>query len=529
MPHTVLITDSVDPVCVDMLTQKGINASVQLKKSPQELKELGRTASGWIIRSGTTITADMIETADQLKVIGRAGVGVDNVDLEAATRKGVLVINAPDGNTMSTAEHTCAMLMSLARHIPQASSSLAGGKWEKKAFTGSELFEKTLGIVGLGKIGRTVAERMKSFGMRLIGFDPMVSPEVAERLDVKLVSMEEIFRESDFITMHTPLNDATRNLFNKESLKKCKKGVRLVNCARGGIINEADLLEALQSGQVGGAALDVFSKEPPPPELEALLKHPNVIATPHIAASTEEAQEKVAIQITEQVILALNGQPVNSPVNGMAIKMAAHPEVQPYLELADRLGQIAGQLIDGQLERISVRCTGDVPRRYTEVLSIAAVKGVIGRWRSEPVNLINAPYLAEEMGLAIEEQRDTAKGHYTNLIELVLTTGSGTREVAGTIFDAGDSRLVRVDDYWIEVRPEGHLLFYRNVDRPGMLASVGSALADANINIGALALGRTGKGSKALTVVSVDEAIPEPVLKKIGSMEGVESVRAVHV
>ncbi len=529
MAYSVLITDSVDPVCIDMLKENGIEANVQLKKSHDELKELAKTADGWIIRSGTTITGDLIEAAKNLKVIGRAGVGVDNVDLTTATRKGVLVINAPDGNTISTAEHTCAMLMALARHIPQASASMREGKWDKKRFTGSELYEKTLGIVGLGKIGQAVAERMKGFGMRLIGFDPLLSPEVAERIGVKLVTMDEIFAESDFITMHTPLNEATRGLFNRETLKKCKKGVRLVNCARGGIIDEAALLEALESGQVGGAALDVFSKEPPPPELEALLKHPNLIATPHIAASTAEAQEKVAIQITEQVILALNGQPVSSPVNRMEIKMAASPEVQPYLTLADKLGQIVGQLSSGPLERISIRCVGDIPRRYTDVLSIAAVKGVMGRWTNEPVNLINAPFLAEEMGLRIEEQRGTAKGHYTNLIEITLEGPDGSHEVAGTVFENQDLRLVRLDDFWLEVRPEGNLLFYRNVDRPGMLAAVGSVLAENNINIGALALGRSGKGSMALTAISVDEDIPEAVEQRIAGVEGVESVRVVSL
>lgn len=529
MAYSVLITDSVDPICVDMLKQKGIEANVQLKKSPDELKELAKTADGWIIRSGTTITGDLIEAAKKLRVIGRAGVGVDNVDLDTATRKGVLVINAPDGNTISTAEHTCAMLMAIARHIPQASASLASGKWDKKRFTGSELNEKTLGIVGLGKIGRTVAERMKGFEMVILGYDPLVTPDVAERLGVKLVPLDELFAESDFITFHTPLNDATRGILNRESLKKCKKGVRVINCARGGIIDEQALAEALESGQVGGAALDVYSKEPPPPELVNLLKQPNLVATPHIAASTEEAQEKVAIQITEQVIKALNGEPVNSPVNGMAIKMAAQPEVQPYLRLVEKLGQIVSQLGETNLEKVSVRCIGDVPRRYTEVLAIAAVMGVIGRWHSEPVNLINAPYLAEQMGLKIEEQRDTSKGHYTNLVEVAVEGTWGGHEVAGTVFENGDLRLVRVDGFWLEVRPEGHLLLYRNVDRPGMLAAVGSVLADNSINIGALALGRTGKGSMALTAISVDEDIPEAVLKQIEGVEGVESVRIVNL
>jgi D-3-phosphoglycerate dehydrogenase len=529
MAQSVLITDAVDQVCVDMLEQSGIEARVQLKRSPEELQELARSADGWIIRSGTKITAELIEAGEQLKVIGRAGVGVDNVDLEAATRKGVLVINAPDGNTISTAEHSCAMLMALARRIPQANASLASGKWDRKTFTGSELYEKTLGIVGIGKIGRAVAERMKGFGMTLVGYDPVLSDEVAGRLGVRLVALEELYRLSDFITIHTPLNDATRGLFNRDTLAQCKRGVRIVNCARGGIVDEEALLEALESGQVGGAALDVYSQEPPPAALEQLIRHPNVVATPHIAASTEEAQEKVAKQVTEQVIHALRGEPVLTPVNGLAIRMAAQREVQPYLHLADQLGRIAGQLSDGHLRSVTVKCTGDVPRRYTEVLTVAALKGVLGRWKSEPVNLINAPLLAEEMGLRVEEQRGTAAGTYASLVEIALETDAGRRVVAGTVFGTDDPRLVRVDGYSFEVRPEGRILFYNNVDRPGMLAAVGGILADANLNIGALALGRTGRGAQALTAVSVDEDIPPAVLRQISALEGVESVRLVSV
>lgn len=525
----VLITDSVDEVCIDLLESNDIEADVQLKKSDDELRALAEDADGWIIRSGTTISADLIDAAKDLRVIGRAGVGVDNIDLEAATRRGVLVINAPDGNTISTAEHSVAMLMSLARRIPHAYHSLYNGKWDRKTFTGSELYEKTLGIVGIGKIGRAVAERMSGFGMNIIGYDPVMSADAAERIGVKLVGMEEIYRRSDFITIHTPLNDATRGLFNKDTLGRCKQGVRIVNCARGGIIEEAALLEALESGQVGGAALDVYSQEPPPESLEALIRHPHVVATPHIAASTEEAQTKVAKQITEQVIHALRGEPVQSPVNAMAIKMASQPEVQSYLSLADKLGQIVGQLADGHMNSITVRCRGDVPRRFAEVLTIAAVKGVLSRWISEPVNLINAPYLAEQMGVAIREERDTARGGFTNLLEVELDADGSSRLVAGTVFDTDEARLVRVDEYWMEVKPEGHLILYRNVDRPGMLASVGQILAGNGINIGALALGRTGKGALALTAVSVDEEVPDDVIQEVSMLEGVQQVRRVNL
>lgn len=530
MAPTVLVTDAVDPVCTELLERAGFEVAVHLKTSPEELKALAAQAHGWIIRSGTQVTAELLEAAEHLQVVGRAGVGVDNVDLDAATRRGVLVINAPDGNTISTAEHACAMLMALARRIPQANASLVSGKWERKAFTGSELYEKTIGIVGVGKIGQAVAERLRAFGVTLLGYDPLLSAERAERLGVRLVPLAELLAQSDYITIHAPLNDATRGLLGAETLRQCKPGVGIVNCARGGIVDEQALLEALEEGHVGGAALDVYSQEPPPPALEALIRHPRVVATPHIAASTGEAQTKVAEQVTEQVIRALQGEPVQTAVNGLAIRMAGQREVQPYLRLADALGRVAVQLSDRPLERITVRCSGDVPRRYAEVLTVAAVRGVLSRLRSGPVNLINAPVLAEEMGLHVEEQSHTAQGPYTSLVEVVLSGGGDDRLVAGTLFAADDPRLVRVDTYHrLEVRPEGVLLSYRNEDRPGMLAAVGGMLAEAGINIGALALGRRERGARALTVINVDDVVPENVLKHISALDGVSDVRLIHL
>lgn len=530
MSKTVLITDRVDPICMELLEEHGFTPEMQLDVSDGELQEAVARAQGWIVRSGTTVTEDLINAGQELQVIGRAGVGVDNIDLEAATRKGLLVINAPDGNTISTAEHTCAMLMTMARDIPQAHASLAGGKWERKRFMGSEVYDKTLGIVGVGKIGREVAKRMAGFGMTVIGHDPVLSEDVAERLDVELVSLEELCERSDFITVHTPLNDSTRGLFDHAQLRQCKEGVRVVNCARGGIIDEDALFDALESGQVAGAALDVYSEEPPPPALERLISHPRVVSTPHIAASTDEAQAKVARQITEQVIRALEGQSVHTPVNAMTLRMAGKREVQPYLQLADQLGQVAGQLADGPLQEVTVRCYGEAPHRYAEVLTVAALKGVLARWVDTPVNLINAPVLAEENGLRVEEQRATTADGFSNQIEVVLTAEHEQRLVAGTLFATDDPRLVRVDEFdGLEVRPTGSMLFYQNEDRPGMLAAVGAILAEAGINIGALALGRRSKGATALTVINVDEPVSSALRDRIAEVEGVRGVRTVSV
>ncbi len=529
VPVKVLVTDNLDPICQTLLEEAGIEAAVYLKQSPEELKALAHDADGWIVRSGTKLTAEMIEAAPNLQVIGRAGVGVDNIDLAAATRRGILVLNAPDGNTISTAEHTCAMILSLARQIPQAAASLKGGAWERKQFSGAELDGKVLGIVGVGKIGRAVARRMQSFGMQLIGFDPVLSSEAAERIGVELVDLDGLWAESDVITLHAPLNEATRHLINDESLAACRDGVRIVNCARGGIVDEAALLRALESGKVGGAALDVYSQEPPPPTLNDLVRHPRVVTTPHIAASTDEAQQKVARQVTEQVIEALHGRPVSTPVNAGAIRAAAQPEARPFIDLADRLGQIVSQIADGQVRRVTVGCYGETTRRYAEVLTVAALRGLLARWSDEPVNLINAPALAREMGLAIEEQRHSEPADFTDLIEVALETDSGTRSMAGTVLGEDDARLVGLDRFRFEAKPEGHILFYQNVDRPGMLATVGGLLAEAGINIASLALGRDRPGETALTAIGLDDPVPPEVVRQVEAIEGVKDVRVVHV
>lgn len=530
MPDTVLITDPIDPLGHEILSEHGVEIDELLEYDEETLKGHLKEANGWIVRSGTTVTSELIDLADQLEVIGRAGVGVDNIDLDAATRKGILVCNAPDGNTISTAEHACAMLQAMARTIPQANRSLRDGHWDKKKFAGAELHDKTLGIVGIGKVGRAVAERMQGYGMNLLGFDPLVSDEVANRLDVTLVSLDELLTQSDFITIHAPLNDETRGMIGADELAQCKSEVRIVNCARGGIVDEQDLLDALNDREVAAAALDVYSEEPPESDvLHELIAHPNVVATPHIAATTGAAQAKVAKQIVEQVLHGLQGEPVNTPVNGMALKMAGQPEVQPYMQLADRLGQIAYQLTDKNLRSLTVRCRGDVPRRYAEVLSVAALRGVLNQWADEPVNFINAPVLAEDIGLRFRESRESEGGSYTTLIEVVAETEDDEHVVAGTLFNGDDLRLVRVNEYDLETRPEGEMLFYKNIDRPGMLASVGRLLADADVNIGALALGRKGRGEMALTAVNVDDVIPDEILEDIAALDGVEDVRAVHV
>ncbi|MGA7306253.1 MAG: phosphoglycerate dehydrogenase [Rhodothermales bacterium] len=525
----VLVTDPIDEVCPGMLRDAGIEVRFPDSAAPNGWKEELGDIDGWIIRSGTKIDSDLMSRAKNLKVIGRAGVGVDNVDLESATRRGILVLNAPDGNTISTAEHTCAMILSMARNIPQADRSVEEGNWDRKSFKGAELYDKTIGVVGLGKIGKAVAQRMQSFGMTVIGTDPVVSAAAADKLGIELVSYGDLVERADFITFHVPLVAETKGMLDAGTLRRCRKGVRIANCARGGLIDEDALLEAIKSGHVAGAALDVYSSEPPVEEMAELLSNPRVVTTPHIAASTGEAQRRVAEQVTVEVIRALQGEPVRTAVNSMAIRLAANPEVQPYIDLTQRLGSLLSQLVGEAMDSVVIRYHGEWLSSFREILTVAVLRGLVSRWRSDPVNLINAKIVADEAGLSVEEQLLPPDQSFKNLMEIVGTVGGRTRSVSGVVFGKSRPRITRVDDYDFDIQASGHILFYSNVDRPGMLAAVGRILAEADLNIGSLALGRKEKGTTALTAISLDEPLPDAVLRKIAALDGVEQIRAIHI
>ncbi len=495
MAMKVLIADQIDKVCSDVFRSEGFEVIESPGLSLPALKEAVSDVDALVVRSATQVTAEVLTAGRSLKVVGRAGAGVDNIDADAATRRGIVVMNTPGRNTVSTAEHTMSMLLSLSRNIPQAFDSLRRGEWDRKRFVGTELQGKTIGIIGLGKIGREVAVRCQSFGLITIGFDPVLAGDVAAKLNIELVALEELYARSDFITVHTPLNDETRGLINDSALERCKQGVRLINCARGGIIDEGALLKGLESGKVAGAALDVFVEEPPRENL--LLKNPRVIATPHLGASTEEAQEKVARQIAVQI--------------------------------AEKLGSLAAQLAGGKLKRISITTAGPSVTQSGELISAAVLKGVLSHHLTEPVNLINAPILAKEMGVVMSERKEADGGSYTNLIKVEYESAQGKRIAAGTVFGNSHPRIVRVDEYYLEILPEGNLLFYRNIDRPGMLASVGATLAAAGINIGGLALGRDNPGERAVTIVNIDTPIPPTVLKNLEKIDGVFEVKQVKL
>lgn len=523
--HRFLLLDNVDPVCAKTLAERGYEADQPSGWSEQELqKEIGKYA-GLVVRSGTQVDESLLEYATQLQVIGRAGVGVDNIDLAAATTRGVLVMNTPDGNTISTAEHTCGMILSLARNIPEAVSRVKGGGWDRKAFMGTEVYGKTLGIIGLGKIGSEVARRMSSFGMTIVGFDPFATQDHADEYGIQLMSLEEVLGTSDFLTVHTPLTDKTRGLISAKNKGLLKPGVRLVNCARGGIIAEMDLPELLDEGIVSGVALDVYSVEPPNDELRKVLAHPAVVCTPHLGASTEEAQEKVAEQIANQLADALENTSYKGSVNAKSVALLANPDVKPFLVMAERLGAMCGQLIADHAGDLKVEYTGQCAK-FADLLTDGILKGLLTPYISGSVNLINARSYANERGFSVSETTTTAKGQYNDLVRVTLGENEVYHTLTATLFGGEDPRVVGIDAFQIELRLEGELLVYQNKDVPGMLASVSGALASRDINIGALSLGRSSKGERALTVLQVDRALDE---EDLATIEGIQGVENVHV
>ncbi len=523
-----LILDNIEKKCGEILRQEGFEVIEKQKLSKDELKSEIRDYEVVLVRSATKLTGDILECANKLKLIGRAGAGVDNIDLDAATRKGVIVMNTPGGNTISAAEHTCAMILAVARLLPQAHAELKQGIWDKKKWLGRELEGKTLAVVGLGKIGREVALRMQAFGMHIIAFDPMVSQEMASKLDIQLLPLEELWRKADFITIHTPYSEATRNLICAETLALMKSGVRIVNCARGGIINERDLAEAVASGKVAAAALDVFEVEPLLPD-NPLLKLENVIVTPHIAASTVEAQEKVAIQIAQQIVEWKKTGALVGAVNATTVELAQKTEVKVHLALAEKLGAMCAQLLDGTPKSITITSYGDFLRKFSEAISAAALKGLLDEIQHREINYINVFAMASDLGLAVHHQHEKEHPDYQNLIVVEYETSEAKKRLGGVVLGAKDMRVVIYDHFICEFKPEGYILIYTNDDKPGVMARVGARLLRASINIANISLSRNEEKTKALTAICLDEAISPVTLKRISEVEGVYSPRLIKV
>ncbi len=524
----ILISDSVDEKCTEILKSAGFDVNYKTDFSKEEL--LGAIADyhALVVRSSTQVDAELIEKMDKMEVIGRAGAGVDNIDVKGATRKGILVMNTPGGNTISAAEHTMALMLAASRKIPQANISLHLKKWDRKKFQGSELFGKTLGLIGLGKIGKEVAIRAKAFGMKVISFDPLVSADTVSDLEIQLVTLEDIWKNADIISVHTPLNDRTKYLISYDELTKCKTGVVIINCARGGIVNEKDLLKALKEGKASAAGLDVFETEPPDFSI-GLIQHPSVVSTPHLGASTEEAQQKVAIQIAQQIVeYFTNGSP-SGAINASALKEISNENLKAFVKLAEVLGKLLSQVRKDSLIKISICYSGELFRSSTKLLTAALLKGFLSEEIDATVNFINSPVIAEEMGIILEEIISTDHRDYQNLIEAKIITSSGEWKFSGTVFGNSDLRIVEINDYPVEFKPEGNILIYRNIDRPGMLALVSKELSLSNINIASLSLGRKSEGDLAITVVNIDSHLNEEIRSSISSIDGIKDIYTVCI
>ncbi len=521
----VLISDKLSPRAVEIFKERGVDVDLRPGLKPEELAAMIGDYDGLAIRSATKVTKDVLKAAKKLKVVGRAGIGVDNVDVPAATENGVVVMNTPFGNSITTAEHAIAMMFALARQIPAAHASTHAGKWEKSRFMGVELTGKTLGVIGCGNIGSIVAERGLGLKMKVIAYDPFLSPERAQKLGVEKVELDELLRRADVITLHTPLTDATRNIINAGALAKCKKGVRVVNCARGGLVDEAALKAALDSGQAAGAALDVFPVEPA--KENPLFGMENVVCTPHLGASTTEAQENVALQVAEQMSdFLLTGAIVNA-VNTPSLSAEDAARLRPYMRLAEFLGSYCGQLADESLTEIAVEYEGEAASLNTTPLTAIILTSIL-RAQLDSVNMVNAAALAKTRNIAVSETRRDRNPDYHTLVRARMTCAGGVYVAAGSLFGADRPRIVALGDFKVEAEPAAHILYLRNQDKPGLIGRLGTLLGENGINIANFNLGRSAPGGQALALVTVDQPIPGALLEKIGALENVLKARLMR-
>ena len=517
----VLIADQLSPAAVDIFKQRGVATDVKVGLSKEELEKIIAEYDGLAVRSATKATEKIIGAAGKLKVIGRAGIGVDNIDVKAATAKGIIVMNTPFGNSITTAEHAISLMMALARQIPEADRSTQAGKWEKTKFLGSELYAKTLGVIGCGNIGAIVADRGIGLKMKVIAFDPFLSPDRAMELGVEKVELEDLLRRSDFITLHTPLTDKTRNIIDAQALTKTKKGVRIINCARGGLVDERALAAALKSGHVGGAAFDVFEVEPANDSV--LFGLPNVICTPHLGASTGEAQENVALQVAEQMSDYLLKGAISNAVNFPNITAEEAPRLRPWVKLAEQLGSFAGQLTETSIKGIRIEYSGDVATLNTKPLTAAALAGVLRPLLSD-VNMVSAGASAKERGILLEEVTRGQDGAFESYIRLTVQTNEYDRSVAGTVFGDGRPRIIQVRNIDMEFEVAPRMLFIRNADKPGFIGQFGTLMGEAGLNIATFNLGRDKPGGDAICMVALDEPVSPDVLAKIRGLPQVVRV-----
>lgn len=526
----VMVRDSMSPVAKEILEASGkVEVVIDNDKStntPDRLAEIIGGFDGLAVRSGTKVTDEVLQHADRLKVIGRAGVGVDNIDLSAATQNGIVVMNAPGGNSVTTAEHAISMMMSLARNIPQATASLKEGKWEKKKLTGIEISGKTLGIVGLGQIGRIVADRALGLKMKVIASDPFISQDAAKKIDVKLVPIEELLLQSDIITLHVPRLEETRNMINSDTISKMKSDVRIINCSRGEVVNLEDLFDALENGNVAGAALDVFPKEPPDPSLR-ILKHPNVVLSPHLGASTGEAQVNVAQMIAEQMISYLLDGVITNAVNFPSVSMEEMERLRPYLNLAEKMGSLIGQLSNAP-QSVDIGYSGEVSGLSIKPITNALLKGLLGVFTDKPINYVNARAMAKAKGISVRETITQEDSAFSSLIKLkIKKKDEELNEIWGTIYEKQYPRLVRIGNIYLDAIPDGSMIVIQNIDRPGVIGNVGTVLGNHNVNIARFQLGR--RDDRAVCLVNIDSVADKGVLEAIKKLPNILSVRQAQL
>ncbi|MEO7634631.1 MAG: phosphoglycerate dehydrogenase [Sphingomicrobium sp.] len=519
---TVLIADKMDPKCAALFRERGVDVAEKPGLTPDELAAIIANYDGLAVRSSTRVTPAIMDAAgSRLKVIGRAGIGVDTIDVAAASARGIVVMNTPFGNSITTAEHAIALMFALARQLPEADASTQAGKWEKNRFMGVELTAKTLGLIGAGNIGSIVASRALGLKMKVVAFDPFLTPERALELGIEKVELDELLRRADFLTLHTPLTDQTRGILSRDAIAKMKRGVRIINCARGGLIDEAALKDALDSGQVAGAALDVFETEPA--TNSPLFGTPGFISTPHLGASTSEAQVNVAIQIAEQMsdFLLLGG--VVNAINMPSLSAEEAPRLKPYMALAEKLGKLLGQVLGTAVRAVSIEVEGAAAELNQKPITGAVLAGLMGTY-SQTVNMVNAPFLAKERGLDVREVRHEREGDYHTLLRVSATTPDGERTVAGTLFGNKAPRLVDIFGVEVEAELDGAMLYIVNTDAPGFIGKLGTALGTAGINIATFNLGRRDAGGEAVALIAVDGEVSQPVVDSLSALEGVREV-----
>jgi D-3-phosphoglycerate dehydrogenase / 2-oxoglutarate reductase len=524
MPPTVLISDALSPAAVQIFKDRGLAVEFQPKLGgdKEKLAEIIGDFDGLAVRSATKVTAKILDQAKRLKVVGRAGIGVDNVDIPAATAKGIIVMNTPFGNSITTAEHAISLMLALARQIPQADFSTQAGKWEKNRFMGVEITNKTLGVIGCGNVGSIVVDRAHGLRMKVIAYDPFLSAERAKDLGVEKVEFEDLIRRADFITLHTPLTEKTKNIIDAKALSQAKKGVRVINCARGGLVDEQALRTALDSGHVAGAAFDVFTEEPA--TSNPLFGHPNVVCTPHLGASTAEAQENVALQIAEQMSDYLLRGAISNAVNFPSISADEAPRLRPFIDLAEKLGSFAGQLTESGIRKVQLAYEGGVADMNTRALTSSAIAGLL-RPMLQEVNVVSAPLLAKERGIVVEEVTRAAAGDYESLVTVTITTDRQTRHVSGTVFADGRPRIVNIKGIRMDAGFGQSMIYITNLDKPGFIGKFSSTLGDAGINIATFHVGRDAPGGNAIALIEIDGELPPAVLAAVRTLPQVQQAR----